>query len=263
MSFTFTKLFSSITESTIWIESDRTRIVWIAMLAMCDRKGRVWASLPGLANRARVPLEDCEKAIATFLGPDRYSRTPANDGRRIEVIEGGWRLLNYDKYRAIRDEETILESKRRYINTRRALEKANGVENVEQSRPQYTQAEAEAEAEKRRSPIIPAAAGARDAELERIWQHYPKKTGKQAALPEIRKAIKEHGVERIEERTRAYAEAVARWSADDRKFIPDPVRWFKRGNFDDDPAAWERNGSAFGNGGFPLDPDQQARAKAF
>lgn len=125
VSVTFTKLFSSITESTIWAEPDHTRIVWITMLAMADRFGRVWASIPGLANRARVSVEACEEALETLLGPDRYSRTKDNDGRRIEPIEGGWRLLNHEKYRAIRDEEAIKESKRKYINGRRAVERAN------------------------------------------------------------------------------------------------------------------------------------------
>lgn len=131
MSMTFTKLFSSITESTIWVEDDRTRLVWITMLAMCDRKGRVWASIPGLANRARVPVEDAERAVDKFLQPDKYSRTPDFDGRRIEGIDGGWRLLNHEKYRSIRDEEAIKESKRNYINTRREVER---VENVEECR---------------------------------------------------------------------------------------------------------------------------------
>ena len=123
MSMTFTKLFSSITESTVWCEPDRTRLVWITMLAMADRKGRVWASIPGLANRARVPLKDCQIAINTFLEPDKYSRTPDHEGKRIEEIDGGWCLLNYDKYRERIDEEAVKESKRRYINKRRAQEK--------------------------------------------------------------------------------------------------------------------------------------------
>jgi hypothetical protein len=50
MSVTFTKLFSSITESTVWDEPDRVRLVWITMLAMADKHGRVWASVPGLAT---------------------------------------------------------------------------------------------------------------------------------------------------------------------------------------------------------------------
>ena len=120
---TFTKLFSSITESTVWCEPDRVRLVWITMLAMADARGRVWASVPGLANRARVPVEDAEAAIQCFLSPDKYSRTSDNDGRRIDPIDGGWRLLNHEKYRAIRDEESIKESKRKYINSRRQAEK--------------------------------------------------------------------------------------------------------------------------------------------
>ena len=85
---TFTKLFSSITESTIWSEDHATRITWITMLAMADRNGRVWASLPGLANRARVTLAQAETAIGKFLEPDKYSRTTAFGGRRIEVTDG-------------------------------------------------------------------------------------------------------------------------------------------------------------------------------
>lgn len=136
MSVTFTKLFSSITASTIWAEPDHTRLVWITMLAMADQHGRVWASIPGLANMARVTLEKCEDALRALQSPDKYSRTKEHEGRRIEEIDGGWRLLNHAKYRAIRDEESIKESKRRYINARREAERASSstVEGVEQSR---------------------------------------------------------------------------------------------------------------------------------
>lgn len=156
MSMTFTKLFSSITESTLWCEPDRVRLVWITMLAMADARGRVWASVPGLANRARVPLEDAEEAIQRFLSPDKYSRTPEHEGRRIEVIDGGWRLLNHEKYRAIRDEESIKESKRKYINSRRQAERevlqSSTASTVEPSRHN---AEADAEANEEITPPPP------------------------------------------------------------------------------------------------------------
>lgn len=143
---TFTKLFSSITESTVWMEPANIRLVWITMLAMSDRRGRVWASVPGLASRARVPEDDCRKALKMFMGPDPDSRTKDNEGRRIEPIDGGWRLLNHAKYRAIRDEEAIRESKRKYINTRRSLER--GVENVDRCRANAeSEADADADAE--------------------------------------------------------------------------------------------------------------------
>lgn len=102
---TFTKLFSSITASTVWCESSDTRVVWITMLAMADRHGRVWASIPGLAKEAAVSVDAARTAITKFLSPDPDSRTKVAEGRRIEPIDGGWKLINHAKYRAIRDEE--------------------------------------------------------------------------------------------------------------------------------------------------------------
>jgi hypothetical protein len=95
----FTKLFQSIVTSSIWSEDDKTRIVWVTMLALADRGGLVEAALPGLANAARVSLEDCEGAVNKFLAPDKYSRTEEWEGRRIEKVDGGWRLLNHASYR--------------------------------------------------------------------------------------------------------------------------------------------------------------------
>jgi hypothetical protein len=156
MSMTFTKLFSSITASTIWSEPDHTRLVWITMLAMADQHGRVWASIPGLANMARVSMANCESALEALAGPDKYSRTKTHEGRRIEEMDGGWRLLNHSKYREIRDEESIKESKRKWAAKHRAMLKAKEVDAVEKSRSQSnnidrsranTEAEAESEAE--------------------------------------------------------------------------------------------------------------------
>lgn len=144
MSVTFTKLFSSITESTVWCEPDRTRLVWITMLAMADWNGRIWASVPGLANRARVPVEDAESALQTFLAPDRYSRTPDHDGRRIEPIEGGWRLLNYTKYRELRDQATRREQNRQAKQRQRKSAKTL---TVSQGQPLSAHAEAEVDTE--------------------------------------------------------------------------------------------------------------------
>lgn len=139
MSVTFTKLFSSITESTIWCEDSDIRIVWITMLAMCDRHGRVFASIPGLANRAQVDLTKAETAIEKFLSPDKYSRTTDHEGRRIEPIDGGWRLLNHSKYREIRDEEERKAYKREWIREKRKSEKnVDNVDNVDKSRHEST-----------------------------------------------------------------------------------------------------------------------------
>lgn len=101
----YVKLFQTIVTSSVWSEDDRTRIVWITMLACADKHGEVQASIPGLARIAGVPVEDCRAAIAKFLAPDPDSRTKDDEGRRIEPIDGGWLLLNHKKYREMANDE--------------------------------------------------------------------------------------------------------------------------------------------------------------
>src|SRR2546425_5775977 len=99
----YTKLFATLIHSTVWREEMHIKVVWITMLAMADEQGDVWASVPGLADAARVSVEQCEEALARLAAPDRYSRTRDHEGRRITAMEGGWHLLNYAKYRAVQD----------------------------------------------------------------------------------------------------------------------------------------------------------------
>lgn len=95
----YSKLFSEIVMSTIWREPDHVRIVWITLLAIKDRWHKVNASLPGLADIARVTIDECLEAIKALSSPDHYSRTQENEGRRIQQIDGGWVVLNGEKYR--------------------------------------------------------------------------------------------------------------------------------------------------------------------
>ena len=110
----YTKLFQTIITSTIWTEDANTCKVWVTMLAIANKHGEVQASIPGLAQVAGLPLDIVETAINKFLSPDKYSRTPDDEGRRIEKIEGGWMLLNHAKYRemASREEEVASNAKR-------------------------------------------------------------------------------------------------------------------------------------------------------
>ena len=108
----FAYLSSSIVRSTIWDESSDVRVLFITMLALKDKDGCVWASIPGLAHEARVPVSVVEKALQIFMSPDHYSRTSDEEGRRLEVIDGGWRFVNHGKYRRARDPEKRREQNR-------------------------------------------------------------------------------------------------------------------------------------------------------
>lgn len=120
MSRTFTKLFSSITESTIWVANDHHLRLWIYLLAKADERGQIWGSVPGIASAARVPLEQAREALTAFMSPDSESRTKDFEGRRLEEIDGGWRLINHAKYRALLSAEERRENKAQWARDHRA-----------------------------------------------------------------------------------------------------------------------------------------------
>jgi hypothetical protein len=113
----YTKLFSSILTSSIWIEDDSTLRVWIALLALSDARGFAEGAVPGLASLCRMPIADTMTALAKLSDPDPYSRTPGNEGRRIAAGDGGWWILNYLKYRE--KGQTKKGSRAEYMRERR------------------------------------------------------------------------------------------------------------------------------------------------
>lgn len=80
------------------------------MLAMSNKHGIVEASVPGLADMARVSLEETQKALEVLAAPDTFSRTKDFEGRRIEATDGGWVILNHAKYR----EKMSVDERREY-----------------------------------------------------------------------------------------------------------------------------------------------------
>lgn len=110
----YTKLFGSIVASTIWREDDKTRILWITMLAMKNERHMVEASLPGLADMARITMEECEESLKKLESPDKYSRNQDHQGRRIERVQGGWLILNGEYYRRQMSEDERREYKRKW-----------------------------------------------------------------------------------------------------------------------------------------------------
>lgn len=98
----YNKIFTKILDSSIWLETDTTRLVWITMLAAMDEDGFCqFASVANLARRAVVDLDKCTEAVRVLENPDTNSADPDNEGRRIERVPGGWMVLNAQKYREL------------------------------------------------------------------------------------------------------------------------------------------------------------------
>src|SRR5258705_4786523 len=96
----YNRLFAKILDSSIWLEPDSTRIVWVTLLASMDQDGFChFSAIQNLASRARVSLNKCKKAIECFESADSNSENLANDGRRVERVPGGFMVLNAEYYR--------------------------------------------------------------------------------------------------------------------------------------------------------------------
>ena len=106
-----------------------TKILWITLLAMADKDGIAEASVGGLTDFARLSVEQTKKALIELSSPDEDSRTKEFEGRRIESVEGGWKILNHAKYR----EKMSADERRHYKASKqreyRQRDRGPGVDN--------------------------------------------------------------------------------------------------------------------------------------
>ncbi len=90
---------------------DHVRLLFITLLALADREGVVYGSRNGLMRAAMIDLDAADEhdPWRILMGPDDDSsdlmRNPDNEGRRLEEVPGGFRIINYTYYKGLRDSE--------------------------------------------------------------------------------------------------------------------------------------------------------------
>lgn len=104
----FGKLFSSMFDGSLY--GNWKAIVTLEQLViLANRDGVVDMTLQALAARTSIPLDLLQEGIEHLAKPDPHSRTPGHEGRRIipvdEARPWGWRIVNYKRYRDLRNEE--------------------------------------------------------------------------------------------------------------------------------------------------------------
>ncbi len=122
MAINYTILKSSIINSSIWNEDAETCKVWVTLLAMRNKDGEIYASVGGLAHQCRLPVEVTRVALEKFMAPEDDSSS-RDDGRRIEQIAGGWRLLNHERIQQEAAKASKAAYMANYMRQRRAKEK--------------------------------------------------------------------------------------------------------------------------------------------
>lgn len=156
----YVKLFDQMLNSSIMDEDIHTRWIWIILLLMADKDGTVYGTPGAIARRANAPLEETVRCLERLQAPDPDSTTPDEEGRRIEqVSKNTWSIINYEKYRQIKDAETVREKTRIRVQRHRARKKGEDVtQDVTNGNADVTRGNPIAEAEEdtyRNPPIVP------------------------------------------------------------------------------------------------------------
>lgn len=92
------------------------------LVILAERDGTIDMSVSAISGRTGIPIDVIESGITKLAQPDPYSRTPDEDGRRIVPLDDrpwGWRIVNYLKYRGIRNLDDRREQNRQAQQRRR------------------------------------------------------------------------------------------------------------------------------------------------
>lgn len=108
----WTPLHQRIVASSVWATPYHVRIAWITLLAVAGRDGTAHLTIGGLARMANIRLEEAADALKVLSEPDADTLTQENEGRRIERVASGWRLLNWESYRVLAKKAVLLEQNR-------------------------------------------------------------------------------------------------------------------------------------------------------
>ena len=122
------KLFTQMYDGTLATKGPwESLVTFQQLIILADKTGCVDMTAEAIARRTTIPLDIIELGLSKLVEPDEHSRSIAEDGRRIVLIDPernwGWRIVNYTHYRKIRSEEERREYHRLYARKRRAAGK--------------------------------------------------------------------------------------------------------------------------------------------
>lgn len=118
----FVKLFEQLLNSSVWEEDAEVRVTWVTMLLLSDRNGNVYGTRGAIARRANLPQETVDHALDILCSPDPNSTSPDEDGMRIVAVGPNlWSIVNYQKYRELRDPDEERRKTRERVRKHRAM----------------------------------------------------------------------------------------------------------------------------------------------
>lgn len=233
----YVKLFTSIYQGTLRGNSHGL-LVFTNLLAHCDKDGIVDIHPRAIAEEVGLTIEEVKETLLMLESPDDESRSPDEQGRRIIRLDEhrawGWFVVNYEKYRKIRNEDDRREQNRSAQRNYRKKSKLT-VSKVSQASAMSAHADVEAEAEAYIKPKNTLHQKTdEDARFDEFWEAYPRKVGKKESV----KAFK--SVVTSEYTFQALMAGLANWVGsrewkEDQQFIPHPATFIRKERFMDMP----------------------------
>lgn len=229
----YARIFQSIYDGTL-VEDWRALVTFQQMLVLCDADGVVDMTPRAISRRTGIPIEHIEAGIHVLESADPTSRTEAEEGRRIIRVdphrEWGWYIVNYKKYKEIRNEEDRREYMRKYMADRRKDQKLTDV-NSKQELAKLAHIDVDVDVNKNTCASNPDALTPFDI----FWQAYPKKKSKGQAEKAWRKInpseqLQDRILNAIEQ-----AKTSVDWKKDNGQFIPYPATWLNAKGWEDAP----------------------------
>lgn len=121
------KIFDSIYDGTL-AEDWRALITFQQFIVLCDADGMVDMTPQSISRRTGIPIEHIKAGIEILEKEDKYSRTPNESGKRIELIDDhrpwGWHIVNHEKYKNMRDADAIRAQTRERVRRHREKKRA-------------------------------------------------------------------------------------------------------------------------------------------
>ena len=243
----YNKLFGKILDSSIWLESLSTRIVWLTFIAVMDEHGFVqFAAVGNVANRANVTIEQATSALEILESPDPESGDKDHEGRRIERVPGGWLVLNAEKHRAMVTRSIVQEQTRERVRRHRERKRTCNAS--------VTPSESESESESESDLQISSSTDV-DAPFEAFWKNYPRKVGKADARKVWRKLKPTAELQEKILATVTRQRIEPQWMKDGGTFVPHPATWLRQGRWDDEPMSAASTNQETRRGTSPRNPN--------
>lgn len=203
--------------SNVWRSCPQRRDSLILMLALadlCTDEGSCYATIAELAKRCRSSERNAQRLIQGLIDEGEIERIMAAGGRGRAPV---YLLARYS-------EGGLCTTFGKGDNfdqrvTKRSLKGDSPTEQSVSQRKDTTVSTSDSE------------------HVVNIYNAYPRKIGRPAALRAIAGALKKVDAARLLELTQQYAEAVV---GADPQYIPYPQKWFNQERFNDDPSTWRR-----------------------